>query len=79
MRRLERSSVRSRFANGAGGSSPDPAQQLAQHNPATTAKDEHRPGLPHQSVYELVKLHIGHIHICCEFHANRAAADLRLP
>jgi hypothetical protein len=70
MRRLERSSVHSRFANGACGSSPDPVQQFAQDNPAKTAKDEHRPGLPHQSVYELVKLHIGHIHICCEFHAN---------
>jgi hypothetical protein len=65
--------------NVACGSSPDPAQQFAQHNRAKTAKDYHRPGLPHQSVYELVKLRIGHIHTCCEFHANRAAADLRIP
>jgi hypothetical protein len=60
MGRLERSSAPSRFANGVFGSSPDPVEEFAQHNPATTAKDDHRPGLRHQSVYELVKLRIGH-------------------
>ena len=69
-RRLKRSWVRSRFMKDPCGSSSDPAQQFAQHNPATTAKDDHRPGLPHQSVHELVKLRIGHIHICCEFRAT---------
>jgi hypothetical protein len=72
MRRLERSSVRSRFTNVPCGSSPDPPQQFAQQHSAASAKDDHRPGLPHQSVHELVKLRMGHIHICCEFHANRA-------
>jgi hypothetical protein len=70
MRRLERSLVRSRCTNVPCGSSPDPVQQFAQDNPAKTAKDDHRPGLPHQSVDELVKLRIGHIHICCEFRAS---------
>jgi hypothetical protein len=60
-------------------SSPDPAQQFAQHNPAKTAKDHQRPGLPHQSVHELVELRVGHIHTCCEFHANRAAAGPQIP
>jgi hypothetical protein len=72
MGRLERFSVRSLFTNVPFGSSSDPAQQFAQHNRAKPAKDDHRPGLPHQSVYELVKLRIGHVHICCEFHANRS-------
>lgn len=60
MGRLERSSTPSRFTNDAFGSLPDPAQEFAQHNPATTAKDEHRPGLRDQCVDELVKLRIGH-------------------
>jgi hypothetical protein len=72
MRRLERSLVRSRFTNGACGPSPDPAQEFAQYNPAKSAKDDYRPGLPQQSVHELVELRIGHIHICCEFRANRS-------
>ena len=76
MRRLERSVVRSRCTNVPYGSPPDPAQQFAQHNPTATAKDGHRPGLPQQNVHELVKLRIGHIHICCEFHAKRAALRL---
>lgn len=77
MRRLERSLVRSRCMNVPCGSSPDPAQQFAQHNPAKTAKDDQQPGLPHQSVYELVQLQVGHIHICCEFRAS-AGEETRL-
>jgi hypothetical protein len=42
------------------GSAPNPAQQFAQHNRAATAKDHPRPGLPHQSVHEMVKLRIRH-------------------
>lgn len=73
MRRLERPLVCS-FTNVPCGSPRDPAQQFAQHNRAATAEDDHRPSLPRQSVYELVKLR-GHIHICCEFRANRATTD----
>jgi hypothetical protein len=42
------------------GSSPDPAQQFAQHHRAHAAKNEHRPGPPHQDVDELLKLRIRH-------------------
>ena len=61
MGRLECSSVRSWRTNVPCGSSRDPAQQFAQHDRAATAKNEHRPGLPGQSVDELVNLRIGHI------------------
>jgi hypothetical protein len=51
-------------------SSPDPAEQFTQHNRAATEEDNDWPGFPHQSMYELVKLRIGHIHPCCEFRAK---------
>lgn len=43
-----------------GGSSPDPAQQFAQHHRAHAAKNEQRPGLPHQGVDKLVKVRMDH-------------------
>jgi hypothetical protein len=42
------------------GSPPDPAQQFAQQDCPASAKDDDRPGLPHQSVYELVQLRTWH-------------------
>jgi hypothetical protein len=60
MRRLEYLAVRSRRMNNPFGALRDSSQQLAQENRAHTAKDDHRPGLPHQSVDELVKLRRSH-------------------
>ena len=51
-------------------SSRDPAHQLAQDDHPATEKDNYRPGLPDQSVDELVQLHTGHAQICCEFRAT---------
>jgi hypothetical protein len=42
------------------GSTPDPARQFTKQDDANPAKDDHRPGLPHQSVNQLVQLRIGH-------------------
>lgn len=60
MGRMKRSLVRSGFMDVPCGSSPDPPHQFPQHYRAATAKDRPRPGLPHQSVRELVKLRMGH-------------------
>jgi hypothetical protein len=60
MRRAERSLVRSGFMDVSCGSPADPPHQFAHHDRATTAKDRPRPGFPHQSGHELVKLRIGH-------------------
>ncbi len=56
--------------NGQSDSSCDPAHQLAQDDHPATEKDNYRPGLPDQSVDELVQLHTGHAQICCEFRAK---------
>jgi hypothetical protein len=60
MGHVERFLVRSRFMNIPGGASPDPAQQFAQHHRAHAAKNDHRPGFPHQDVDKLVELRMGH-------------------
>lgn len=69
MRRIERSLVWSGFMDAPCGSPPDPAQQFAHYDRTATAEDRPRPGLPHQSVYELVKLRMGHAtrkqQFCC--------------
>jgi hypothetical protein len=60
MRHLERFPVWPWFMHMPDGSSPDPAQQFARDDRAATAKDHPRPGFPHQRIYELVKLLMGH-------------------
>lgn len=69
MRRAERPLVRSGFMDVSCGASADPSHQFAHHYRAATAKDRPRPGFPHQSGHELLKLRIGHVtrkqQFCC--------------
>ena len=70
MRSIGRASVGSSCMNGPCESSRDPAHQYAQHDHAAAEKDDYWPGLPNQSVDELVQVRTGHTRICCEFRAT---------
>ena len=67
---IGRASVGSSCMNGPRESSRDPAHQYAQHEHAAAEKDDYWPGLPNQSVDELVQVRTGHARICCEFRAT---------